>query len=98
MSNYYSDDTALSKKEKLGKSLEAISTALDTINGITVSDTWKCNESETIHNTLEELKAKITTIKSVISSYEEFLVGTNKTYSDVAAEINASLSTFNKEE
>lgn len=94
MSNYYSDDTALSKKEKLSQYLEAIGTALDKINGVTVSDSWKCNESDDITSTLEELKEKIPTIKELLTSYERFLVKTNKAYSDVSYEINDALSSY----
>lgn len=97
MSNYYSDDTALSKKEKLGQYLEAISTALDKINGVTISESWQCSESDDINLTLEELKGKITSIKELLTSYESFLIKTNNVYSDVSSEINASLSSYHGE-
>ena len=97
MSNYYNDDTAISKKEKLGQSLEAIASALDSINGVTISNSWICDESEDIDTTLEALKEKIITIKAVLVTYEEFLVGINTTYSDVTDDIVSTLSSYHDE-
>lgn len=96
--NYYSDDTALTKKERLSSLFESIKGHLDNISAITVSDSWECDDSKTINSTLIALNDKIPQIKSVIKTYEDFLSGTNSTYTEVSEDVNTALASYEKEE
>ncbi len=94
---YYSEDTN-TKKENLKQYLDNIKLALDSIQEITITDSWECDDNKDIHSDLTNLKDKIPSIKESCDSYVDFLHVTNTVYSDVAEDIHDSLRKYNGEE
>ena len=93
---FYSDDIIKNKKVKLNGYFENITTSLDAINEINVSDNWKCIKGNELNTTFNDLKDKINSIKNALASYESFLVSTDSTYREISGNINDALSNYIK--
>ena len=92
--SYYNSANLTVNKVELSTYIKNITDALDEINKVSVSVDFVCPSGKSVSDELEDLKAKIPTIKTSLASFEEHLVNTDKTYSNLSDEVNEALDTF----
>lgn len=92
--SFYDSENLTVNKVELSTYIKNITDALDEINKVGVAVDFVCPSGKSVSDELEDLKAKIPSIKTSLSSFEEHLVNTNKTYSNLSDEVSTALDTF----
>ena len=94
MSKIYYSSEALAQKQALCNYFDTIVASLDEISKVSVSSDWKCTEADNLDSKLVELQGKIGTIKSAITSYEDFFDVANASYEGVSGDIEDAITTY----
>lgn len=94
MSKIYYSSEALAQKQALCTYFDNIVASLDEISKVSVSDNWKCSEADNLNTKLVDLQSKITSIKSAITSYEDFFDLANSSYEAVSGDIEDAITTY----
>ena len=90
---YYSSE-ALAQKQALCTYFDTIVASLNEINKVNVSEDWKCTEADNVNAKLVELQSKIGTIKTAITSYEDFFDVANSSYEGLSGDIEDAITTY----
>ena len=94
---YYGGSTNTTKKEELAGYIEKITSSLNDINNIDISDKWTCDEGTKFNTKFTELKSKINSIVTTLDSYKNFLGLANTTYTNVSDDIHDALSSYKED-
>ena len=94
MSKIFYSSEALAQRQALSTCFDKIVASLDEINKVTVSNSWKCGEADNLNTKLVDLQGKITSIKSTITSIEDFFDLANTSYESVSGDIDNAISTY----
>ena len=73
MSKQYYNSSLLKNRDALEKYFDSIIKSVETINGITISDNWKCSGNEDINKEFNSLKEMTNDIKVCLSPSEILL-------------------------